>query len=67
MLVVQGRKATDQLPPFYGAQGIVAPDQEDVEGNREGARVETSKGPLSQVAVEGEVHRGCFRFVEGHR
>ena len=42
MLVVRGRKATDPLPLVYGVQGMAATDLKDVEGHREGTRVEVS-------------------------
>ena len=40
--------------------GLVAPGQGAMGGGREGARVEEPKGPLGQVAVEGEVYGGGF-------
>ena len=46
MLVVRGRKETDPPPPFYGVQGVGAPDQEAVERHREGPWVEAPQGPL---------------------
>ena len=66
MLVVRGRKETDPPPHFYGVQGMDTPDQEVVEGHREGSGVETSQGPFGQVVMEGEVHRGGFGFLGQH-
>ena len=71
MLVVRGRKATDPPPPFHGVQGLVAPDQEAVEGHREGAWVETPKSPSGKwlwrekstealLAFLGSTRVGCI-------
>ena len=65
-MVVRGREEADPLP-FHSAQGMGAPDQENVEGHKEGAWVETSKSPLGQVAVGGEIHRGGFGAVKGRQ
>ena len=59
-------KVVDPLPPVYGVQGMASPDQEDMEGYREGSQVETSKSPLCYVTVEGEVHRGRSGTFEEH-
>ena len=67
MLVVQGRKATGPPPPLYRVQGLAAADAEDVEGDREGPRVEESEGPGYEMAVGGEVHGGGFGDAEGHK
>ena len=60
-------KATDPLPPFCRVQGLVTADAEDVEGNREGPRVEASNGVVYEVAVKEEIHRGSFGDAEGHK
>ena len=62
-----GEKVADLPSPFHRVQGLVAPDQEVVGRHREGARVEAPTGPLGQVAVEGEVYRGCFGFPWEYR
>ena len=61
-----GREATDPLP-FCRVQGLATADAEDVEGDREGPRVEASKGAGYELAVEGETHRGSLRDAEGHK
>ena len=38
-----------------------------MEGHWEGPRVETSKGPLWQVAVEGDVYGGSLAFLGSTR
>ena len=43
------------------------PDQEVVEGYREGTRVKAPKAPLGQMAVEGEVYRGGFGVPGEHQ
>ena len=43
-----------------------APDQEAVEGHREGPRVEAPQGPLEQVVVGGKVHRGGVGLLGEH-
>lgn len=57
------REAADPPPPVYRAQGLVPPDRKAVEGDREGMRAGTPKGPLGQMTVEGEGHRGSFGFL----
>ena len=66
MLVVRGRKETNPPPPVYGVQGMGTPDQEVVEGHREGPGVEASQNPVGQVVMEGEVYRGGFEFLGQH-
>ena len=58
----RGRKGTDPPPPFYGVQGVGAPDQKAVEGHREGQWVEAPQGTLGEVAVQGEVYEGGVGF-----
>ena len=53
--------------PETRVQGLAAAETKDVEGNREGPWVETSKGTDDEVAVEGEIHRGSFGDAEGHK
>ena len=48
-------------------QGLATVDTEDVEGDREGPRVEEFKGAGYEVAVEGEIHRSSFGDAEGHK
>ena len=45
MLVVRWREETDCPPPGGVVQGMGSPGKGDVEGNWEGVRVETPKGP----------------------
>ena len=66
MPVVRGREETDPPPPVYGVQGMGTPDQEVVEGHREGPGVETSQSPFGQVVMEGEAHRGGFGLLGQH-
>ena len=66
MLVVWGRKETDPAPPVYGVQGMDTPNQEVVEGHREGPGVETPQSPFSQVAMKGEVHRSSLGLLGKH-
>ena len=42
------------------------PDQEVVEGHREGPRVEASQSPFGQVVMEGEVDRGGSGLLGQH-
>ena len=68
VLVVRGRKETNPPPPVHRVQGLAPPaDHEAVEGYRVGVRVETPKGPLGQVALEGEGHGGGFGIPKGHQ
>ena len=64
--MVRRRKETDPPPLVHGVQGLAAPDHEVVEGYRESVRVETPKGPLGQVAVEGENHGSGFGIHKRH-
>ena len=66
MLVVRGKKETNPSPPVYGVQGMGTPNQEVVEGHREGPGVETPQSPFGQVAMEGEIHRGGFGLLGQH-
>ena len=63
-MVVWGKKETDPSPHFCGAQGLAPSGQKAVDGCREGPRTEIPKGPLGQMAVAGEVHRGGFVALE---
>ena len=65
MLVVRGRKAAGPPPDIHGVQGLVTPDQEVVEGHREGARVGTPKGPLGQAAVGSQRRFWPFEDDQG--
>ena len=47
--------------------GLTPADMAVVEGHKEGLRVETPKGPLGQVALEGDGHGGSLRVLEGHQ
>ena len=42
------------------------PDQEVVEGHREGPGVKASQSPFGQVVMEGEVYRGGFGLLGQH-
>ena len=66
MLVVWGRKETDPSPPVYGVKGMDTPNQEVVEGHREGPGVVTPQSPFGQVVMEGEVHRGGLGLLGQH-
>ena len=66
-MVVWGKKETDPSLPFCGVQGLAPLDQKAVDGYREGLRTETPKGPLGQMAVAGEVHRGGFGVLEEYQ
>ena len=66
MLVVRGRKAADLPPPVYGVLSLAAADSAAMEGYREGLRVEIPRGPLGQVAVEGEAYGGHVGFSGRH-
>ena len=57
-MIGAGGVGADPSPLVHGVQGLAHPDLKVVEGDKEGVRVEIPKGPLSQVAVEGEGHRG---------
>ena len=63
MLVVRGGKKQTCHHLFTELPDLVTADQVAVKGYREGLRVETSKGPLGQVALEGEGHGGSFDFL----
>ena len=67
VLVVRGRKEIDPTPPIHRVQGLAPPDHEAMEGHREGVRVESPKGPLSQVALEEEGHGGGVKVPAGHQ
>ena len=64
MLVVPGRKETDPPPPVYGVQGMGTPDQEVVEGHREGPGVETFQSPFGQVVVEGDLEKSTGAVLD---
>ena len=64
---MRGREETDPPPLVYGVQGMGTPDQEVVEGHREGPGVETSQSPFGQVVMEGEVHRAVVDFLSSTR
>ena len=62
-----GEESNRPATTFYRVQGMAAADAKDVEGNREGPWVATSKGTGDEVVVEGETHRGSFGDAEGHK
>ena len=67
VLVVRKWEAT--IPPLslYRMPGVDAPDQNFVEGYREGVRVAISKGPLGQVALEGKFYGSGVGFPWGQQ
>ena len=48
------RASAGGAPPLYELASVGPPGQKDVEGYREGVRVEAPKGPLGQAPVEGK-------------
>ena len=52
VLVVRERRVAVPTPPLHGYSHMGATGQEVVERHREGVRVKTHKGVLSQVVVE---------------
>ena len=59
--MVRQRRAPIAVPPFRQVPGVGFAGREDVEGDREGVRVEASTDSLGQAAVKRKGNGGSFR------